>query len=179
MNYKAHRVGGVCFGVVASCLICQTPITPQKLVLSSTLVAGAYIGSLIPDIDHPNSFLGKKVKIISVVINKIFGHRGITHTPLICFLFGALLLLLGSYFNGLSQIIYSQFAIGIIVGYLSHLIMDGFTISGIPLLYPLTKKNYNLSLNLIRFKTGKDDFLVAFIWIVCTCLFVAHYIGLY
>lgn len=41
------------------------------------------IGSLIPDIDEPNSLLGRKLKFLSYPINIFFGHRTITHNILI------------------------------------------------------------------------------------------------
>ena len=40
------------------------------------------VGSLLPDIDHPSSYLGKRHKMVSGVTNKAFGHRGITHSLL-------------------------------------------------------------------------------------------------
>ena len=40
------------------------------------------VGSLLPDIDHPSSYLGKRHKMVSGVTNKAFGHRVITHSLL-------------------------------------------------------------------------------------------------
>ena len=94
MNYNAHRIGGVCFGIVSSCLIYQTPPTEEKLALSIILISGAYVGSLIPDLDHPKSYLGKKFKTLSNTLNKLFGHRGLTHTPIMYFIFSAILYLI-------------------------------------------------------------------------------------
>ena len=41
------------------------------------------LGSLFPDIDYPNSILGKKFKPISLLINKIFGHRKFFHSGIL------------------------------------------------------------------------------------------------
>ncbi|MCI2285922.1 metal-dependent hydrolase [Colwellia sp. MSW7] len=38
------------------------------------------VGSLLPDLDHPDSTLGKRFKFISYPISALFGHRGITHS---------------------------------------------------------------------------------------------------
>ena len=38
------------------------------------------IGCIFPDIDHKNSFIGKRLRFISVPISFVFGHRGITHS---------------------------------------------------------------------------------------------------
>ncbi|AZL53698.1 metal-dependent hydrolase [Aliarcobacter skirrowii] len=41
------------------------------------------IGSIIPDIDEPNSILGRKFIVSSTTINIFFGHRTITHNLLL------------------------------------------------------------------------------------------------
>src|SRR3954470_24677763 len=40
----------------------------------------AVLGSLLPDIDHPKSWVGKRVWPVSLVCAKLFGHRGMTHS---------------------------------------------------------------------------------------------------
>lgn len=40
-------------------------------------------GTLLPDIDHPGSYMGKRNKFISKVANKTLGHRGGTHSLLL------------------------------------------------------------------------------------------------
>ena len=40
----------------------------------------AVAGPLSPDIDHPKSWVGRRMKLISIPISKLFGHRGITHS---------------------------------------------------------------------------------------------------
>lgn len=42
-------------------------------------LGGVAIGSLFPDIDEPNSSIGRKTLLLSMLLKKIFGHRGITH----------------------------------------------------------------------------------------------------
>ncbi|MCP6617940.1 metal-dependent hydrolase, partial [Klebsiella pneumoniae] len=42
----------------------------------------AVLGALLPDIDHPKSWVGKRTRPVSNVIGWIFGHRGITHSAL-------------------------------------------------------------------------------------------------
>ncbi|AMN30926.1 hypothetical protein BFS06_11995 [Clostridium perfringens] len=172
MNYNAHRIGGVCFGIVSSCLIYQTPPTEEKLALSIILISGAYVGSLIPDLDHPKSYLGKKFKTLSNTLNKLFGHRGLTHTPIMYFIFSAILYLISVFIHGNTQIIYTQFAIGLSLGYLSHLFMDSLTKAGIPLLYPL-KGYYSLA----KFTTGQDDTLVSSLFIIFTGIFLIYFTG--
>lgn len=80
--------------------------------------------ALLPDIDDASSKLGRKHKIIS----RIFSHRGILHSifpPLILYLL----------FNFLN---YNTIALGILIGYLSHLFIDAFTLQGINFLHPFS-----------------------------------------
>ncbi|MBU0930274.1 MAG: metal-dependent hydrolase [Nanoarchaeota archaeon] len=80
--------------------------------------------SLIPDIDNKDSKLGRKFKFVSM----FFEHRGILHTifpPLLLFI-------LLSYFN------YNLFAWAVLIGYLSHILIDGLTLEGINFLHPIS-----------------------------------------
>lgn len=86
----------------------------------------AALGSLLPDIDHPKSWLGRRIRPVSLLISKIFGHRGITHSLLA--VIGCLLCLR---FIGKAN-----FATAVMVGYLSHLLCDSLTKRGVPLLWP-------------------------------------------
>ncbi len=92
-------------------------------------------GSLIPDIDEPNSKIGSKVTGISKSTKAIFGHRTITHSLLGVIIFGLIVNHFVDLFS-LPDFITTYF----ILGYLSHLLGDIFTISGVPLFYPLSKK---------------------------------------
>lgn len=90
--------------------------------------------SLVPDIDSPESKLGRKIAPLSVFINIIFGHRGFFHTiyfPIVCFAaaFGFHIWL------GFSII----YAIAVLVGLLSHIAIDAMTIEGIDFLSPLLR----------------------------------------
>lgn len=85
------------------------------------------LGALLPDIDHPESWLGRRLKPISIPISAVFGHRGITHSLLAILALG--IVLLGE--------IGPAWVSPLVVGYLSHLAGDWLTKSGIPLFYPL------------------------------------------
>ena len=88
--------------------------------------------SVFPDIDERKSKIGKKNKLISGIINFIFGHRGLVHTiyiPLTSFFI---------FYNMNKKI-----GIAILLGYLSHLFLDGLTKAGIMPLYQLINKRIN------------------------------------
>lgn len=86
----------------------------------------AIFSTLIPDLD--NSSIGIFLK-----------HRGIVHSLTFAVIIGLILIPLISLNNTLA----------FWLGYVVHLIADGMTISGVPLLWPI-KKRFRLKL----FKTG-------------------------
>ncbi|BBA84869.1 metal-dependent hydrolase [endosymbiont of Pachyrhynchus infernalis] len=100
------------------------------------ILLGSLLTCMLPDIDHPCSFIGRRFRIISKFIYNIFGHRKITHSLLmiliINFIFKKLILNL----NLIPYYIYH----GMVIGYINHIIADMFTVSGVPLLWPINIK---------------------------------------
>lgn len=129
MNKTIHITTGLTLGIIISSELQLTP--PQSLLC----VTATSIGSLLPDIDTPYSYLGSRFKLISIPIYKIFGHRTITHSLLTW----TILLLASPIFNTgkLSDMTYSNLCVSIYVGILSHLLLDTISTSGVCLLYPL------------------------------------------
>ncbi len=86
--------------------------------------------SISPDIDHGRSFIGRRFFILSKIINFIFGHRKLIHS-----LFFALVI----YFVFRN---FGFFDLGraALVGFFSHIVMDGLTVDGVRFLYPLKYK---------------------------------------
>jgi len=89
----------------------------------------AALGALLPDIDHPGSWIGRRFKLIAWPVTIVFGHRGITHSLLATAAVSAALL---------TQVA-AAWTVPIGLGYLSHLLADYLTPAGIPLLYPSRK----------------------------------------
>lgn len=119
----------------------------------SLLIIGSCIGGLIPDIDSPTSTIGKPLKPLSKLINKVFGHRTITHSglwliPLLVFCFR----------------LRNSLLIGYTLGFVSHLISDTLTSGGVAWLYPLERKR----LRLTRIRSGDGDMILT---IFCAALF--------
>ena len=84
------------------------------------------IGSLLPDIDHPKSILGRYFK----VFNWMFQHRGFFHSVFFLVLVGLFFyLIFGSW-------IYTY---ALLLGFVSHLVIDMFTKQGIMFLNPVSK----------------------------------------
>lgn len=124
MDYISHTVAGVVVGV-------GTVYALGNLGLNVSIVpivAGAVGGSLLPDIDHPKSFLGNKVKILSNALYTSVGHRSLTHS----LLFAGVVGIIVSLFN-------AWLGLGIVLGILSHILLDMFTGAGVAYLYPFKK----------------------------------------
>lgn len=134
MNYKTHMNGGILLGLY---MICRVP--KQSVLTSGLLLGGAIVGSLFPDIDHKNSYIGQKAKSVSKAINKFAGHRKLFHAPLIyLFLYS---IGIGMIKEKLGLVLIN----GLFLGIFSHLILDSFTIGGLPWFYPFSKKKVSLA----------------------------------
>ena len=131
MNYKVHTIGAVASSCGVIYLSNQLGIQSNPMFL----ISGAIIGGLIPDIDHPKSFLGNIVQPISIIIRETLGHRTLTHS----ILFALIVSTITAFIN-------IPFAIGLGVGIFSHIILDLLTphTNGVAFLYPLYKKKINL-----------------------------------
>ena len=94
----------------------------------------AVLGGLLPDLDHPRSWVGRRLALISWPLARLFGHRGITHSLLAVFGVSALWWWLAN--PTAPQLATVPLVEPLLVGYLSHLIADGLTPAGVPLLWP-------------------------------------------
>ncbi len=90
-----------------------------SLLLCNNIYGGILLsfGSILPDIDHHNSFLGKTIPIFS----KVFKHRCFTHSLLFAFM----LWLIEPF---------------ICYGILIHIFFDLMTKNGVLLFYPSNKR---------------------------------------
>lgn len=127
MMAGSHVVMGAALWVGVAKLTGQNPAEPQAL-------AAAALGALLPDIDHPQSWAGRKLRVVSVPLSLIVGHRGITHSLLA--VAGAMALL--------ATMSTKWMAAPVVIGYLSHLLADSLTPSGVPLLWP-SKRRFSLN----------------------------------
>ena len=87
----------------------------------------AVAGSLLPDIDHPKSWVGRRIHPLSDFIAAIVSHRGATHSALAaaaCWWF--------LFHDNVPRVTVAP----ILVGYLSHLAGDLLTPRGLRLAWP-------------------------------------------
>lgn len=166
---KTHKVGGICSGIILSTILLKTTgFSNSSLILSAFVVGGGSVGGLMPDIDHPNSKMGHRFKLLSKGINKLFGHRGATHTLVALMLTSTLLFLSNLSLPILMQPFGYSFTLGYASGYFNHLFLDALTPLGIPFFYPFTHK----SLHLGKIKTGQYETPVSMAIIAITVISV-------
>ncbi|CDL80881.1 metal-dependent hydrolase [Xenorhabdus szentirmaii] len=126
--------GHLLFSVASLVLAHKLEITPE-IAQGDWLhmLPGVLLASLLPDIDHPHSTLGRLFRFISIPIAKLCGHRGFTHSLL------ALIVGITLFQTEMPSDwpIPTDFFHSMIIGYISHLIADMLTPAGIPLLWPL------------------------------------------
>ena len=120
----SHVVVGVAAWVWAAPHLGLPQLDPATVALTT-------IGSLLPDIDHPSSWVGRRLPVISRPLAAMIGHRGVTHSVvavLVCLFFLR--------WEGFSRTVIDP----LVIGYLSHLAADLLTSSGLRLAWPSRKR---------------------------------------
>ncbi len=119
MLFRTHLT----FAIFSGLLILEFVKVPNRWSFFALL----FVGVLFPDVDHKESFINKRIPFLKVFAY-LLRHRGIMHSvfpPLV-------ISMLIFYFTSLS------YSTAFFTGYLSHLIADALTISGVNFLYPIS-----------------------------------------
>jgi len=124
--------------------------------LEDVALAGLIIGSVFPDVDHPQAFLGKIVK-----------HRGIIHSLLACCISSFVLAILLLIYN-VSLLI----ALAFFIGYLSHLAADSLTVMGVEWLQPFKKGKISF---IIRTGSLGESAVATLLILLIITLIIQHY----
>jgi inner membrane protein len=143
MKPKFNRVGDIVryhTHIVTSLLMGAVAASQTSLSFTVSYTAGVVAGSLLPDIDEPNSYVGRRSFGMSSKVKEAFGHRGMTHSLLVW----AVIALVVAFESP------SLFSIGFVLGYLFHIIEDFLSVQGVPLLWPFQTKRYKIPL----YRTG-------------------------
>jgi len=144
MTISNHITGGIVF-TGSFCSLFGVNIFENKYTIITCLIA-----SILPDIDHTKSLIGKLFYPISKWIATNYGHRTITHSFIFFFFFSI------SFFI-IENSILTTFKYSLIFSFalFSHLILDMITISGVPLFYPFSKNPCVIPANPdLRIRTG-------------------------
>lgn len=75
MMSKTHTSFALSLGLLPICIYPNIIIQDELPLYIGSLTLGA----LIPDIDEPQSYIGRKIPFLPRIIKYLFGHRGITH----------------------------------------------------------------------------------------------------
>ena len=128
MTSPNHIVGGLAItGIIGS-------LSGINILEEESYIALTVVASLLPDIDHTKSPMGKLFYPLAKSINRRFGHRTITHTLAALLIGWALVGTIGKvYFDSAS------YGTIFLIAYLSHLLLDMLTVQGVPLFYPFMK----------------------------------------
>lgn len=118
MMFKTHLV----FGFLIGLFLIQF-LHPGNQILFLTFVV---LASILPDIDHPKSKIGKKVKIIGF----LFEHRGFFHSVFALMLFSIPVFY---FFN-------QMLGIAVLAGYLSHIAIDCLSHQGVMPFHPFSRQ---------------------------------------
>ncbi len=128
---------------------------PLYLETGAVLTIAA-VGSLLPDIDHPASKISHSVKLFGRPF-QLFAHRGLTHSLVV--VVGMALFVAFFYFGTVD-------AGALLRGYISHLLADALTKSGIRLWWP-SQRRFRLLPKRIAVVTGSlVDWLFAVVALV-------------
>ncbi|MCV2499759.1 MAG: metal-dependent hydrolase [Candidatus Lightella neohaematopini] len=149
--------GHICFAISSIILIKKIKLI--NFITSGDwwhVILGSLITCLLPDIDHPKSFIGKRFKWLSIPIYKLFGHRSFTHSLL-------LIIIIIIYVNIRKINISVDVIYAMIIGYISHIIADILTPAGIPLFWPYSKK---FSIPIIKKSNVRLERLISIIIII-------------
>ncbi|PAF46182.1 hypothetical protein BKH46_08580 [Helicobacter sp. 12S02634-8] len=142
MTFRSH----IALGIVGGLALAQTPLIVQSPAYYIQYLPLIALGSILPDIDEPKSFIGRKLPGISHMINFGLGHRGFTHfllCPLLLAIIGGILLDASRFF------VYA-----VCFGMLMHQLGDMLTKSGIPKYFYPFKASGVLLPKFLRFYTG-------------------------
>ena len=167
MLYKTHLTTTACIAI---------PIFEIKHEFGILAMSGVLIGALLPDIDEPNSIMGRKFPIISETLNKVLGHRGAIHS-----IFPVLGLLV---LTNLSKYIWNGLYIflgTLTLGFFLHLIEDTFSYMGIKWLAPIINLDFKCPIYSLRYKVGGiKEYIILFlgIFIILLELNIFHIINL-
>lgn len=135
-HMAAGMLAGYAVGVAAG--------LPLVSAEAGALVLVGVVAALLPDVDHPKSLIRQRTGCIGLLAGGWFGHRGFTHTLPALAIVGLIVALIAPL----------SVAVAVMAGYGSHLLLDAFTRSGVPLAWPLTGASVRLLPRPLQVRTG-------------------------
>lgn len=125
MTGKTHLAFGILLGT------CYAIHASNDIGVQVAIVGTTAMFSLLPDICHTGSKVGRKFFPISLIIRLFFGHRTLTHSLIFIAMTAVVLTLLN---------IQLTYIICACLGIISHILLDMMTPRGVALFFPLELK---------------------------------------
>lgn len=97
---------------------------PSSLSSIIAILGGIYLGALLPDIEEPESYIGNKFKLFSIVFASFIKHRTLTHyliTPTLIIALAFYVLTPYSF----SQLFFYALAIGMVMHDIGDMLTNG------------------------------------------------------
>lgn len=107
-------------------LVALLTITLIEVPNQSIFILAVIFGAALADLDKMSSRLGSKIKPLSFLLELLFGHRGLMHTIYIPIAMFVTISLFG----------YPVIGFAFLIGFISHLLIDSLTTTGISFLRP-------------------------------------------
>lgn len=168
MRATTHQIAGVGLAVVSAAAL------DVDATSAAVLIAGAWLGSLLPDADRAGSRIYRTrrferrawpLRIVGWVARLplrlliLLGHRGLTHSLVAVVAVTAACFALASL---VAPSVAEAVAAGVGLGYAAHVAADACTPGGVPLFAPLSGRRRHLLPRAARIPTGSlRELLVA------------------
>ena len=156
MTFKTHQT--IAFAALATVAVIYYPNGLGPATIGVSLVSNA-VGALLPDMDQASNRLWDWLpggNFWGRILKNLFGsHRSITHSILGLIL---IYMMVGWVFSRLFNPEYINLMIAtgaLMIGYISHILADGLTEDGIPLLWPIKLRFGFPLIRSWRIKTGR------------------------
>lgn len=121
-SYKTHLAATI---IPSLYIISELDLYNLNPIYPALSLSCMMLGSLLPDIDIPSSFLGRWLFPISWIINKLFGHRGLFHS--ITF-YTIIFILLPLYHTScMKYCTYGVVLVSLYIGIVLHIVLDKLT----------------------------------------------------
>ncbi|MFH1209177.1 MAG: metal-dependent hydrolase [archaeon] len=122
MMFKTHLAFSLLIGLLIYKIFTLTSFNLNPVFFFMLLL----IGAGFPDIDMPKSKFGRKIRPLSDILYFVFGHRKFMHS----FFFLVLI-------SGLIYVLAGIYFLAFAIGFLTHVLLDGFSKEGINFFYPI------------------------------------------
>ena len=157
MKARTHDIAAATSLIAVLAVLPQLPTVTLSTVILSVLAN--QIGGIVPDIDQPTAPFWRNLPIGGVfgkIISKMLGgHRFLTHSILGLVLVGVAAHFLLLFLQPIMPSVQTNYVWwALMIGMLSHLLMDTFTKEGVPWLLPIPIKFGIPPVKSLRVTTG-------------------------